>query len=292
MNPGEPYSPQGLFNAYQIPVSVVASRSLGWLAKILFGVLKWHARRSDRCFVRLDTLSRETGASTDSVERAIAELTAARLIERKRRGPGRENEYVFLWEPDHLSKSLKVPADSAKVRNQDSAKVRNQAATDSAEVRCKIPQKCGTDSAEVRSLLKEEENTPREGFKRNTHGAAETVVIVCDHFDELWEMSWSRKAKAAAKKAFRAKVTDESTWLRVRAAVQQQAPEMLRREPRYRPHLATWLNQERWNDEPDIPAQGALVRQSDKYAATSQLASDTFDALVLREVRNGKGQIH
>lgn len=68
-------------------------------------------------------------------------------------------------------------------------------------------------------------------------------------FKEFWGAYWLRKAKADALKAFRAKVKTEAHFVRIMSAVKTQSAEMLRREPKHRPHAATWLRGERWNDE-------------------------------------------
>jgi hypothetical protein len=73
-------------------------------------------------------------------------------------------------------------------------------------------------------------------------------------FIEWWDAYWLHKAKLAAREAFSRHVLSEARFQQVLAATRAQAPEMLAREPQHRPHGATWLNQERWEDEADMPA--------------------------------------
>jgi hypothetical protein len=47
-------------------------------------------------------------------------------------------------------------------------------------------------------------------------------------------------------------------------AVQAQSAEMMARSPDKRPHASTWLNQERWNDE---PIETARPKRSDALTA-------------------------
>ncbi len=68
-------------------------------------------------------------------------------------------------------------------------------------------------------------------------------------FTSWWSEYWLRKAKKAAREAFRKHVTSEERFNAVMAATRAQSPDMLSREPSKRPHGATWLNGERWNDE-------------------------------------------
>ena len=74
---------------------------------------------------------------------------------------------------------------------------------------------------------------------------------------ERWEQFWSayprRKAKAAAEKAWRKIDPDDVLTARIVAAVERQAitPEWQKDGGQFIPYPATWLNQRRWEDEPD-----------------------------------------
>jgi uncharacterized protein YdaU (DUF1376 family) len=77
-----------------------------------------------------------------------------------------------------------------------------------------------------------------------------------DWFAQWWEIYWLHKARAGAETAFRKRVRTEPRFQRVMAATREQTPEMLSREPSKRPYGATWLNGERWEDEPSAPVNG------------------------------------
>lgn len=74
-------------------------------------------------------------------------------------------------------------------------------------------------------------------------------------FNEWWPGYWRKKAKKAAERAFQKHVRTAERFARVMAATRAQSPEMLKREPSKQPHGATWLNDERWEDEPDAAAK-------------------------------------
>jgi hypothetical protein len=74
-------------------------------------------------------------------------------------------------------------------------------------------------------------------------------------FASWWDAYWLHRAKEPARRAFAKHVCTEERFQRVMAAVAAQAPEMLTREPQHRPHGATWLNAERWDDELAQPYQ-------------------------------------
>lgn len=78
-------------------------------------------------------------------------------------------------------------------------------------------------------------------------------------FSQWWPEYWLHKAKKPAREAIRKHVRTAARFQQIMAATRAQKPEMLTREPRHRPHGATWLNNERWEDEtietPPTPAQ-------------------------------------
>jgi len=82
-------------------------------------------------------------------------------------------------------------------------------------------------------------------------------------FATWWDEYWLRKAKKAAHVAFLKKVKTEERFERVMCATRAQKSEMLSREPGKRPHGATWLNGERWEDEPATGPQ--LASGADDY---------------------------
>jgi hypothetical protein len=68
-------------------------------------------------------------------------------------------------------------------------------------------------------------------------------------FTGWWAEYWLHKARKAARQAFAKQVRTAARFQQVMAATQAQKPEMLTRESSKRPHGATWLNGERWEDE-------------------------------------------
>lgn len=91
-------------------------------------------------------------------------------------------------------------------------------------------------------------------------------------FSKFWEAYWLRRARKPARAAFGKIVTTEVLFGNVLAAVELQRAEMMLREPDRRPHAATWLSQERWNDEPATDA--ALAKTVYFDPAYLKLGSD------------------
>ncbi len=70
-----------------------------------------------------------------------------------------------------------------------------------------------------------------------------------------WASYWLHKARKAAREAFGKHVRTAARFQQVMNATKAQAPEMLAREASKRPHGASWLNGERWEDEAPRPAK-------------------------------------
>jgi hypothetical protein len=68
-------------------------------------------------------------------------------------------------------------------------------------------------------------------------------------FEEWWSEYWRHTAKKAARVAFSKHVRTEARFQQIMAATRAQRPGMVAREEHHRPHGATWLNGERWEDE-------------------------------------------
>ena len=72
-------------------------------------------------------------------------------------------------------------------------------------------------------------------------------------FGEFWSMFWRGENIKAARSKFNEKVKTAEDWTTIRAAVLMQTPKMLERAEQHRPQAATWLSEERWNDETSPP---------------------------------------
>jgi len=76
-------------------------------------------------------------------------------------------------------------------------------------------------------------------------------------FDAFWEVyrPLRSRAKKDALKAFMGVVKTEAAFQTVMAALKTQVPEILTREPSFRPYAASWLRGGRWEDEAVEAAQ-------------------------------------
>ena len=78
--------------------------------------------------------------------------------------------------------------------------------------------------------------------------------VEVEGFDEFWETYPRKVGKRHAHKAFAA-ATKRATPRTIIQAAHQLANDPNLPEPRFIPHPSTWLNQDRWNDDPLPPRQ-------------------------------------
>jgi hypothetical protein len=83
--------------------------------------------------------------------------------------------------------------------------------------------------------------------------------IIHQAFAEFWEMYPRKVGRAAAEKAF-AKAAGKARTDDIIFGLSQQRAIMAEKETQFIPHAATWLNQERWNDNVDDLGRPAQTR--------------------------------
>ena len=82
-----------------------------------------------------------------------------------------------------------------------------------------------------------------------------------DKFEEFWQAYPRNAGKVAARRAY-AKALARTQHDDIMVGLCEQLPAMQAKEKQYIPHAATWLNQERYDDDPE-PAH---VSQADTHA--------------------------
>jgi hypothetical protein len=89
----------------------------------------------------------------------------------------------------------------------------------------------------------------------------ESAAAQFSWFEQWWSVYWRKRARKRAWLAFKRHVRTQARFEQVMKATKAQTLEMFGKEEKYRPHGATWLNGERWDDEtaeaPPRPAQAA-----------------------------------
>jgi hypothetical protein len=121
------------------------------------------------------------------------------------------------------------------------------------------------------------EPEPEPDKERESKDSCVLVLIDADEsdtsFSEFWTHYPRKIGKAAAAKAF-AKAAKKHNTDDILFGLSQQIEAMKSKEQQFIPHAATWLNAERWTDEPEQPnSQHTRANQRDQALADEILAA-------------------
>lgn len=95
-----------------------------------------------------------------------------------------------------------------------------------------------------------------------------------EQFETFWKIYPRRIGKGAARKSFEKALKLES-FDGIMAGLQRQLAYYSSKEQQFIPHPTTWLNQERWSDEPQ-PIQSNTGRRTIADAARDFLTSNDY----------------
>lgn len=168
------------------PLALFSEPTISPEAKLVYARILNYCHSKDTCNPSLPRLAGAVAMSEDRTGKALRELQQARLISRRRNGPGRSATIQLLWHA-LLAESVHGRAkERAKGESLDSADLRNQ--TDSL-----IPQNQGVDSAEPRNLdsaksrslfIRKEEDHFEEDQRRGSSSKQHPAVAVNDRAPE------------------------------------------------------------------------------------------------------------
>lgn len=198
------------------------------------------------CYVK--TICREARVSTDSYHRGVKALIELGELEREENGGG-----GLKTRADARPNLFRLPLFAAKRPPQDAHPDRARGPHGAEEgppqdahpaASAGSPPIAFTDSA----IKEPSENTLSLGLDEMAPPPAAP-----DRFDEFWSRYPRKTGKANARKSWD-KAIRKHTAETILAGLEANMRDLGSREPQYVPHAATWLNGERWNDEP--PARG------------------------------------
>jgi len=122
------------------------------------------------------------------------------------------------------------------------------------------------------------QQTPNGGSPEPSRTVKEPSGSYIGHFDEFWTIVPRKVGKGKARTAY-AKAVKKVSPERIFSAMQRYAAARADQDPQYTAHPASWLNAERWDDEPDQPflktVQGGKSRGNLFTAA--KLAAAAYD---------------
>lgn len=195
------------------------------VAICVYAVLNRYANQQGTCFPSRKTIAEKIGVSIRSVDKAIKELQELGAVHVKHRTVG-EGE-ILQYQSNIYHLTTKPPS----------------AENDTTLVQKTTPpwgKFDATPSAENDTLI-----------KANIKQSQLTIEIqATENFNTFWSIYPRKKGKAEAKLAFgkALKKTDAETIL---SGAKKYALERQNKDMQYTAWASTWLNQERWEDEPD-----------------------------------------
>lgn len=184
-----------------------------------FGILQRYANADRQCWPGQSMIASRMRCSKDTVKRAINELIAIGAVEVERRftptGDPTSNRYTLKM---RVGANLHPPTSKS------------------------------APTLGARMHPKTEKVKQSKGNRANNSSSTE----VDGQFDRFWAIYPRKTGKGAARKAW-ATATLTTTPDIILAGVERYAPTRHGQDPQYTPHPATWLNQQRWEDEPETP---------------------------------------
>ena len=223
---------------------------------VLYWLADHHNGETGRCFPSLKTLERECEMSRPAIIRHLSALEDAGLISRdqRKRDNGSQTSTAYKL---HL-----VPVTKCNTPCNETLQ---------PPVTKRDPLNLGTINLGNEPVLE------ANASKSLAIAAADDVEKV---FAEFWTHYPRKAGKAAAVKAFTKAAKKHSTD-DILFGLSQQIEAMRARDPQFIPHAATWLNAERWNDEPEQPTG------PDHQAQTYTRGDAKFDEARERALRIG-----
>ena len=168
-----------------------------------------------------------------------------------------------VWKTLHQLEGKKVlTLGENEIRFNKHANEWAMAKTATNNVRPKQPQKkaktatdYGQNSLEYsgNTLTDSDLPSPKENRKekRNPHTPTNGGLSLDDSFNQIWAIYPKKVSKAAAKKAFQKIKPNKELFNTMTKAIKthSRSRDWTKENGQYIPHLSTWLNQERWEDE-------------------------------------------
>ena len=144
---------------------------------------------------------------------------------------------------------LEKEREKQRVRREQTSK----AGKKSAEARGKNQSKRRKNTSKERTLNGRSTNVEQKGNPSSSSSDEDDSVSIdesqVDQFANFWNTYPRRTAKGNARKAW-TKAVKQATPEEIIAAAERYAKSVVGKDPEYIAHPATWLNGERWTDEP------------------------------------------
>lgn len=251
--------------------------------------------REARCFIGPTAIANIVGINERTARRALETLQEAGYLtgqKRNARSSWWQPNFAFAEEtgclvtrhpdgsttlnrPGNSGHTDPVQADTQTRFDGESEKEPGLAVRNSGhaaqEKRTRGPGLAGLDVHRNRSVKKTVSKTITNAHER----------ALDDLFDEFWKAYPRKEAKGAARRAFAKHKPDRSLLTKMLASIdgQRRGEQWQRDAGKFVPHPATWLNQERWLDEPP-----KVINLADRHKLAREPDPDSINAASLRRL--------
>lgn len=221
-----------------IPEWVLWHPGLSPLAVRVYGTLDRRGQTPDKCWPSHAWIAEKVGISVRSVSRVLAELDevgAVRAMHRGSQSGGRTSDAYWLAGDGPLpALTALLCLETDGVTGQDEQGFMPSASPSNRT-----------------QMAEEREPSYPEPVKENSLALVPAFEAACD-FDAFWTVYPRKVAKGAAKKAWDGAVKKAQPH-QIVVGANDYAEWARAEDPKFVAHPATWLNGERWLDEPPAP---------------------------------------
>lgn len=236
----------------RLPHAWAVDPLIGAAALAVLAVLLAHRHgRAGRCDPSVPRIASMTGLSERTVQRTLQEVEALGLVTRVLR-PGQSTAYVVHDDRTPVTVSPPTPVTVSPP-----------------------PRQAGTTTPVTVTPELDEGNQTKELETVAAADASAPPEPPAPSFDDWWALYPRKVGKKAARLSWATAVKAASPE-RLMAALIEQRPSMLARQPQFVPHPRTWLTQGRWDD--DVPMLEVTAAEPTRNG--SRTGSWEFDRLV------------
>lgn len=224
------------------------ARLCGVYATAVYNSLSRHANfHNQTCFPSIEKIAEQHSISKRSVIRGIEELRKWRIIKRikekdKKTKRQRHNTYFLLDKSEWIPK----PQGESRVSDTHSeSRVHISPEPSALQSKSRVSEMDCKDNKDIKDYK----------FKDNSEFIKDKKKLQ-EWFDTFWDAYPRKTAKTKATEAWNKVDLTQEVMDAIMLALEKQkkSPQWTKDAGQFIPHPTTWLNQERWNDQINIPS--------------------------------------
>lgn len=239
-------------NHFAVVPEWVAYSPISANAVRVYIVLARHANATHTCFPSRRTIADKARISLSGVDRAIKELVSINALTVEKRFSHNKDRTSNLY--TLIYRGVSSPVTRGGVTGDEGSS----------------HPRLGVASELIQELEPYNENQRTKAKKKQTPS-----TFVDENFDRFWAIYPRKTGKGEARKAWLKAIVLATPDLII-AGVERYAPTRIGEDPKYTPLPTTWLNQQRWEDEPETPRPaGPQTRRQQNIQTMISIAQTT-----------------